>query len=190
MTDMYTFPTDNQVMLFFLSVGFGFLLGIFYDILRVIRLLVSRGTTAVIVFDIIFALSCALFTYIFLLTVNKGSVRAYMILGEFLGGFFYYVSFGSAVIRITDRLVRLIRRAVSRFFTFIFSPFRRLIAFFKRKLTQYRNFLRKKEKKHKKNLKKLLQSAKVSLYNLYGLFSVTKNKESRLMNERKHKKEQ
>ncbi|MGI6745690.1 MAG: hypothetical protein ACOX45_06055 [Acutalibacteraceae bacterium] len=40
---MYTFAINEHLEIFLLSLGMGFLLGILYDAVRIIRLIVSKG---------------------------------------------------------------------------------------------------------------------------------------------------
>ena len=87
---MYSFEQSEQLNLFLLSLGAGFVLGVVYDILRTIRLTISKGKAIIFIFDILYFLIFSLATFLFFLAVNKGEFRSYMIIGEILGFLFYY----------------------------------------------------------------------------------------------------
>ena len=127
---MYSFEQREQLNLFLLSLGTGFILGIVYDILRAIRLTISKGKVIIFVFDIIYFLIFSLATFLFFLAVNKGEFRSYMIFGEILGFFFYYISFGIAAKSFTNVFVTAIYKTFSCLFKIIIAPFKAVFRVF------------------------------------------------------------
>jgi len=114
----------DQTRLFLLSLGFGFALGILYDLFRIIRLLTGKtGWGALLAQDILYSLCCTGLSFFFFLAVGDGDVRLYLLGGEILGWLVYYVSFGTVALRFSEWLVRLLRR-FSKFCVRIFTaPF-------------------------------------------------------------------
>ena len=53
---MYSFEQSEQLKLFLLSLGAGFVLGILYDILRTIRLTFTKSKKVIFIFDILYFL--------------------------------------------------------------------------------------------------------------------------------------
>ena len=47
---MYSFEQSEQLNLFLLSLGAGFVLGVVYDILRTIRLTISKGKAIILTY--------------------------------------------------------------------------------------------------------------------------------------------
>lgn len=166
---MYTVDQNEQVLIFLASLGVGFLLGVLYDFFRAVRLSFTRGKIAVVIFDLTYFFSVALLSYIFILAANKGEVRSYIIIGELLGAVFYYFSFGIAVIKLTDRLVSLLRKFYSFAFKIIFFPFRLIKRLILRLFGKLMKFFKKSEKKSQKIQKKVLPKARVYVYNLFGI---------------------
>ena len=172
---MYSVPQNQQLIIFLASIGLGFLLGIFYDILRTIRLTISKSNVGIIVFDVIYFIIFGFASFLFILAMNKGEVRIYIPVGEVIGWFFYYFSFGLAAIKITDLLVKVIRGFFALIFKIIKLPFcliyKGLYLLFKalcRLFKKIGNFF-------KKLLKKLLPKAYMYVYNLFGMVSVRRN---------------
>ncbi len=168
---MYTFPISEHLEIFLLSLGMGFLLGVLYDVLRVIRLVVSRGKAAVYCFDIIFIALAAVLSYLFMLAVNMGAVRAYIVIAELMGFICYYLSFGVFVVRLCDKLAELIRRFFTAVGRAVKKPLSAILGFLRRIFGRIKVRIRKKSQNNKKTLKKLLHIHKLSLYNLHGIFS-------------------
>ena len=58
MTDyLYGLSLATQTKNFLLSLGFGFIMGIFYDLFRIIRISISKGKIATVISDILFLMT-------------------------------------------------------------------------------------------------------------------------------------
>ena len=101
----YLVSLPEQLGTFAYALGFGFFLGIFYDLFRAVRMLFSNGKKAFFAADVLFALFAAFLTFLFTLTVTSGSIRGYVLFGEVLGFFVYYFSLGVLFSRFFDKFV-------------------------------------------------------------------------------------
>mgnify|MGYP002244696904 CR=1 FL=1 len=119
--DMYMLTIADQTRLFLLALGLGFLLGIVYDLFRVVRMAFTMRRVGVFIQDVLFFLTCAAATFLFLLAVNQGEIRGFIIAGEGLGFLIYYFSFGLLAVRVSSFLVH----AIHRLFFVISVPFSR-----------------------------------------------------------------
>lgn len=100
----------SQTALFLLSIGFGFLLGLLYDVFRTLRLALSDAKGFVFAMDFIYFAACGILSFFFLLVKDEGRLRIYTLSGEALGWMIYYFSLGAVVMRFSDTLVRLLKR--------------------------------------------------------------------------------
>lgn len=64
---------ETQLYNLFLSCGFGFCLGVYYDVFRVIRLVMRPGKRSIFFQDLLFFSTTAVFTFIFALIVTGGA---------------------------------------------------------------------------------------------------------------------
>lgn len=176
---MYTFAISEHLEIFLLSLGMGFLLGVLYDAIRIIRLIVSKGKAALFVFDFLTLALSAVLTYLFILAVNKGAVRAYIIIAELLGFFCYYISFGIVIVRLSDKIVSAVKSFAAKIFNSLKKPFFCFAHAIRRLFYKIKGFLMKKSQKSKNNFKKLLHINKVLLYNFIGIFSSSKKPRKR-----------
>ena len=140
----------DQTKVFMLSLGMGFLLGILYDVFRMIRLIITDKPKAFIFQDILYFAVCTFISFLFLLGVNNGKVRSFELLGEILGWLIYYFSFGTVAIRLVNKVIS----CVKRFFKFIFQALFRPISDIFLKI---RRFFKKIFKNSIKRLKFLLK---------------------------------
>ncbi|MGN1316249.1 MAG: spore cortex biosynthesis protein YabQ [Acutalibacteraceae bacterium] len=173
---MYTVEQSEQTLIFIASLGIGFLLGILYDLFRALRLSFTKGKAAIVIFDLLYFFAVAFFSYMFILASNKGEVRSYIIIGELLGAVFYYFSLGIAVIKITDNLVKVLKRFYGLLFKIISFPFRFLNRVFSKIFGKMKLFFKKSEKNSKKMQKKVLPKVRVYVYNLFDILCAGSHK--------------
>ena len=167
---MYSVPQAEQLSIFVASLGLGFLLGVLYDAIRAIRLSLPSSKVATVLFDLLYCFLTGLATFLFILALNKGEIRFYIIAGEFIGAAFYYFSFGIAVIKITNRVSNVLKRLYRFIFKILSAPFKlmkRLFVLIKNKI---HTLFKKSEKNSVKLRKKHLPKLRIYVYNLFGVF--------------------
>ena len=166
---MYSVPQNEQLAIFALSLGLGFLLGVLYDVMRAIRLSVTRSKIVLIICDVLYFILFGLISFLFILALNKGEIRFYIIMGEVIGAFFYYISLGIAVIKITDKAISLLRKFYSLAFKVVSAPFKALGKVFSAIFRKFSKLFKKTEKKSEKIQKNLLPKSRLYVYNLLGI---------------------
>ena len=151
MTDyIYSLSLADQTENFLFSLGAGFILGIFYDAFRIVRMCISEKRSAIIVSDVLYCILFTFATFIFLLTVNEGEFRLYLIAGEFMGFAVYYFSLGALFFSFSTFLTDMIKRCVRKIFDVVFYPIKLI---FLKSASVFDKILekgRKRSKKHKK----------------------------------------
>ncbi len=168
MTDyIYSLSLATQTRNFLLSLGLGFLMGIFYDVFRVIRLAVSKGKAVVVVFDLLYCICLGFITFIFFITVNEGEFRFYLIMGECIGFGVYYFSLGAVIFSKAELLVDKIKKCIKRIFNFIFAPIKLVLLKIGSVFDKFLKKGRKRTKNFKNKSKFLLKVDKHLLYNLF-----------------------
>ncbi len=168
MTDyLYGLSIATQTKNFLLSLGFGFLMGIFYDLFRIVRISISKGKTATIISDILYCIFLCFALFLFCLTVNEGEIRFYLLLGSLAGFFVYYFSLGIIIFSFSEQLITFIKKVIKSVFNVIFYPFRFIFG----KLRNLFNKITAQSRKNTKNIKNkskfLLKVNKRLLYNLF-----------------------
>lgn len=159
----------EQLNQLFLSCGMGFLLGCYYDVFRVIRLVMHSGKRWIFVQDMLFFLSSAVLTFLFSLAVMEGRLRSYLFVGELVGFVAYYFTIGKIVMRFAGRVVAVVVKVWNGFWRAVFAPFRfagRLLGrCLRRPLAFLSAFFRKIGEKALQLLKKGLKHGPSLLYN-------------------------
>ena len=159
----YGVSLARQTYAFFVSVGFGFALGIVYDIFFVIRNTLSKRRWITLVCDIVFTVSASVLSFLLLLVITDGLVRGYAVIGELLGFFVYYFSLGVFIVKICGKITDILRvvfrffkRIIVSVFKAVLFPFRKIFAFFS-------GFFKKMYEKSRKNVKKIVKKSKYYL---------------------------
>ena len=155
---------SSQTALFFLSIGFGFLLGLLYDVFRTLRLVISDAKGFVFAMDFLYFTACGILSFFFLLVTDEGRLRIYTLSGEMLGWMIYYFSLGAVAMKISDAVVRFLKKV----FSAVKAPFKFFFRKIKNLLAKTAVFLPKRIKKSEKKTKFILQNKNGIVYNLYS----------------------
>lgn len=121
------FTINDQIRELFLSCGMGFILGFYYEIFRVPRLVLRSGKKALFFQDFFFCLSAAVITFLFSLAVMDGRLRLYLFLGEAIGFAAYYFTVGRLVVRFSVTAVNFVRLFIAKAWSVISVPLCRFI---------------------------------------------------------------
>lgn len=121
---MYIPEMAQQTRVFLLCVGIGFVLGILYDVVRMLRKIFFTSRKALYVQDILYFVICTFCIFLFLLYANNGGVRAFNFVGMALGWVIYYFTLGVLNVKITEKIVHLFHK--------IFKKFQKSIIFLKK----------------------------------------------------------
>lgn len=155
----------SQLYHLFLSCGLGFLLGLYYDVFRVFRLVMRSGARTIFFQDLFFFSSSAVATFLFALTVTGGQLRFYLFLGSLIGFAAYYFTIGRVVVRFAGGVAACVIRFWKWFWSTLFIPFRLLGRFVSIPIRALAAFLQKISGKITSFLKKALKHTVSLLYN-------------------------
>lgn len=104
----YSEPLINQLRIFFLSIGVGFLICSLYIVINGAFRIFGKSKYVVYISDGIFCFFTAIVSFFFMVLYNNGRVRFHLFLGEAIGFFSLYFSLGryilSFLIRLSDTL--------------------------------------------------------------------------------------
>lgn len=162
----------QQTEIFLWSVVFGFALGAFYDIFRILRLIIPTGTIAAFIEDTLFWLIAAFSTFLFILNINSGEIRWYILFGIFAGALIYHVSLGALVVRFSKALIDLIHKLSRAIANLLRKPARAL----RGKMRSSARTGRTKTKKVARKLIKPFQFCRERCKIISKSFTVRKNK--------------
>jgi len=92
------FYTIGQSQIFLAMVYAGMSIGLFYDILRLIRYMLTAGRALSLALDLIFGVGSAILLIAFMMEANYAELRLYALLGAFCGLILYAFTISPVVI--------------------------------------------------------------------------------------------
>ena len=94
-----------QVLIFAYSLALGLVLGFSYDIFRVLRIIINSKNIAVFLQDVLYFMVSGILTFLFVLAVNSGEARLYILAGEAVGWILYHVTLGEFIYKCSGKMV-------------------------------------------------------------------------------------
>ncbi len=149
----------RQVLQFLGTCGLGFLLGLYYEFFRSVRLWSPPSVGVCIFQDIFFCLSSALVTFFVLLGLADGNMYPYLFIGEGIGFLVFYGSLGNVIHKILLWILRLLTKIFKGIQRKVFTPVYRWLT---QKFWKAKGILVEKCKKTKKTQKKSIFFSKKS----------------------------
>ena len=109
-----------QMIIFTLSCILGIVLGVLYDIFRIIRMVINSKSIAIFIGDIIYFIISGIITFIFVLKINSGESRFYIMAGEGIGWIAYHLTLGNAIYKCSEKATKKInfytKKIIKKFF--------------------------------------------------------------------------
>ncbi|MCL2531670.1 MAG: spore cortex biosynthesis protein YabQ [Oscillospiraceae bacterium] len=163
---IYLLNLGDQTRLFFASLGFGFVLGLLYELLRFVRHLLRPQASwgYLLAQDLLYTAGCTVLAFYFFLGIGDGLLRGYIIVGMLLGWALYMLTLGQLLGRAGQWLARNLHRALRKTARGVAKPAR--VVWKKRSVvTVQAAKLRKNMSFRKKNALGGLQSTPALVYN-------------------------
>ncbi len=95
-----------ELQFFLISILWGGVLLLAYDMLRILRRLVKHGVFLIAVEDMIFWLAASLFIFTMIYRINNGIIRGFSIIGMLLGIILYHFSVSDVLVKSVTKLIQ------------------------------------------------------------------------------------
>ena len=122
----------NQAYLFIIFAINGIIIGILFDIFRILRR--SFKTTDIITYvqDILFWILTGFILLYSIFTFSNGEIRFYMFLGVFLGCLIYMLMFSKYFIKVNVKIVIAIKEIIMKLISILLLPIKIVINLLKK----------------------------------------------------------
>ena len=100
---------EIQFLTFGYSCLLGVILGIIYDIFRILRMIINSKSITMFVQDVIYFVISGIITFVFVLEFNSGESRFYILAGEAVGWILYHITVGESVYRCSWRISQWVK---------------------------------------------------------------------------------
>ena len=152
---------SEQVHTFLAIAGVGFVVGFFYDFLRLIRKFIKHSALACNIEDAIYWILALVAVSYFMLNRFHGEVRVFSVIGFFIGMVLYFFSISGIVLKILSGVWMFVSKVISTVIKIITYPIKVLINILKIPLMFFLKIYRKAGKNSKKVLHKSSRYAKI-----------------------------
>lgn len=122
----------NQAFIFFIFILTGFLIGILFDIFRVLRRSFNTSDIITYIEDILFWIITGLIILYVSFTFNNGQIRGYTLLGLMLGGILYLLIFSNIFIKVMVTILNYIKKVVGFIINIVITPIKFVIKIFRK----------------------------------------------------------
>ena len=107
---------EIQFLTFGYSCLLGVILGIIYDIFRILRMIINSKSITMFVQDVIYFVISGIITFVFVLEFNSGESRFYILAGEAVGWILYHITVGESVYRCSWRISQWVKNKIRKFY--------------------------------------------------------------------------
>lgn len=116
----------NQGYIFVIFILNGFLIGILFDIFRILRKSFKTKDIITYIEDILFWIITGIFLLYSVFRFNNGEIRLYMFIAILIGVLLYMLILSSYIIKINVKIITSIKKLFQKIFNVFFKPFKKL----------------------------------------------------------------
>ncbi len=105
----------EQIYIFFIFIICGVIIGIIFDIFRILRKSFKTPDIITYIEDILFwIITCVLFAYT-IFTYNNGEIRLYIFIGALVGILMYILTISRYFIKFCVKIIEIIKKVIKKF---------------------------------------------------------------------------
>lgn len=119
----------NQLTNFGIYALCGFLIGIFFDIFRILRKSFKTSNLITYIEDTIFGVITGLFLIFMLFDFNNGEIRLYIFVALSIGLILYFLLISKFFIKLNVTIITFLKKVFITIAKIIFKPFRKIAIF-------------------------------------------------------------
>ena len=123
---------SSEIRLFLIFFISGILIGVFFDIFRIIRRCFKVSDIHTYLEDILFGIITGIFLIFVIFIYNDGNIRLFMFIGLFLGIVIYLITISKYFIKINVLVLTIIKNTVTKTLKVLFYPFKKVFKLVKK----------------------------------------------------------
>lgn len=151
--------TENQAYIFFIYCLCGIIIGIFFDIFRILRKSFKTNDFFTYIEDILFGIVTGIFLIVILFIFNNGVLRLYIFLALILGLFAYFKIISKYFIKFNVLIITTIKKILKKTLGILFYPIIKIYTIIRKKVLKsfkiltinIKTCMKKKNKTEKKS---------------------------------------
>ena len=149
---------ENQAYLFLIFIINGIVIGLLFDIFRILRKSFKTSDIITYVQDILFWILTGFILLYSIFAFCNGEIRFYMFLGVFLGCLIYMLLFSKYFININVKVILTLKKIIIKIISIIIFPINMIIKLMKKIFFKPINFITINIKKSKSSCQKKIKN--------------------------------
>jgi len=145
-----------ELQFFLLSILWGGVLLLVYDIFRIIRRIISHDSFIIAVEDLLYWVAAGLSIFILMYKENNGIIRGFSIMGMLIGMVLYHNIISGFLVKLVTKFIRILLLPFSK----ALKQIRKLIGYLFKKQKMVINFILRRLKKWNKSVRIALDMKK------------------------------
>lgn len=120
----------NQIYLFSIYFICGIIIGVFFDLFRILRQSFKTSDIVTYIEDIIFGILTGIFLIFIIFIFDNGELRAFTFIALVLGAILYLLTISRYFIRINVNILTFLKKVIVKTFIIISYPFKIIKKYF------------------------------------------------------------
>ncbi len=149
---------NSQVRLFITSVEIGIMMGIVFDLVRIMRKIIKHPNFFVQLEDMLYWIFCGFTGFYMLYVCNYADIRPYIFIGIILGATLYFLTFSIIFMRIMTKIIDYVKAVCYKLYQLILIPIKGAIRLIRVPLKYIQN--KYNQMKYQQKLKKRAKARK------------------------------
>ena len=130
---------SSQTRLFITSIEIGIMMGIIFDLVRIVRKIIKHPNFFVQLEDMLYWIFCGFTGFYMLYICNYADIRPYIFIGIILGATLYFLTFSIVFMGIMTRIINYVKAVLRKLYHLILIPDRGTIRLIKVPLNYIQN---------------------------------------------------
>lgn len=130
---------SSQARLFITSVQIGIMMGIVFDLIRIVRKIVRHPSFFVQLEDMLYWIFCGFTGFYMLYICNYADIRPYIFIGIILGALLYFLTFSIVFMKIMTQVIYYVKNIFYKLYQLILIPIKKIQKLIRIPLNYIRN---------------------------------------------------
>ena len=134
---------SSQALVFITAIEIGIVMGMIFDLIRVVRKIVKHPNFLVQIEDLFYWIACGLIGFYMLYVNNYAAIRPFVFIGIILGAIFYFATFSIVFMKAATAIINYVKALLRRLWQLFLIPMKWCIKTIKKPVSyvkqQYKN---------------------------------------------------
>ena len=122
---------NEQAFLFLTCVQTGIIMGMLYDLIRILRKVIHHPNWLVQIEDLLYWITCGCFAFIMVYWENYGQIRVFVFIGILIGALLYFSTASILFMKVANWIIDWTKKVLKKIISFVLIPIKCIIVIIK-----------------------------------------------------------